>query len=511
MLVPMLPLVLLLASQRVQGLRQNVTLAIILPQKNTDYPWAWPRIGPAVERAIRVINSDAALLPNHRLQYFFKSSENKAGICSETIAPLMAVDLKLLHDPWVFIGPGCSYSASPVGLFTSHWDVPMVTAGAPAVAFDKSVYHSVTNTGPTHKKLGKFALRICERFQWREHVLLLFNDNKVDDRPCFFAVEGLFTELGKANITLVDMVFNEKQLPVNYSDIIPDIHQTGRVVFSCCSPDVFRQMMVRFHQAALLPQKEYVFFYIDVFGQSLKDTQNKPWARGDHDDPVAMEAYKSVKILTYSEPQNKEYKDFVSHLKSDAIKNFNFTIDDSLMNIIPGGFYDGLMMYTHALNETLTASGERPPGKKVTEKMWNRTYHGALGADPDWHVEYPEPFCVVENSTTTIPCSFTHPVVHKKTDVKHRVTRVVWCPDHNVCWGTLSNVYDSWNVAADRWNVTADSRFVYLGDRVGNCTLQIIKTLKGDAATYRFRFVTNANGYTGEKGVRITVTSKCYF
>ena len=39
----------------------------------------------------------------------------------------------------------------------------------------------------------------------------------------------------------------------------------------------------------------------------------------------------SVKILTYREPQNKEYQDFVSHLKTDALKNFNFTIDDSLV------------------------------------------------------------------------------------------------------------------------------------------------------------------------------------
>uniref|UniRef100_A0A8C5AU46 Receptor ligand binding region domain-containing protein n=1 Tax=Gadus morhua TaxID=8049 RepID=A0A8C5AU46_GADMO len=207
---------------------QNVTLAIILPQNNTAYPWAWPRIGPAVERAVRAVNADPSLLPHHHLQYFFRGSQNGDGVCSETMAPLMAVDLKMLHDPWAFIGPGCSYTASPVGLFTAHWDVPLVTAGAPAVSFNKSIYHSVTNTGPTHKKLGRFALRVCERFKWLEQVLLLFHDQKVDDRPCYFAMEGIFEELGKANITRVDRVFNEKLLPVNYSDIIPDIQQTGR-------------------------------------------------------------------------------------------------------------------------------------------------------------------------------------------------------------------------------------------------------------------------------------------
>ncbi|CAL8235099.1 unnamed protein product [Boreogadus saida] len=124
---------------------------------------------------------------------------------------------------------------------------------------------------------------------------------------------------------------------------------------------------------------------------------------------------------------------------------------------------------------------------------------GPLGADPGWHVEYPESFCVVEGSTATIPCSFTHPKVHKRTETVLRVKRVVWCPDHLICHGTTPNVYDS-------SNVRADSRFLYLGDLGRNCTLKIIKTEKRDAATYYFRFVTNGGGYSGRKGVKVTVT-----
>lgn len=207
---------------------QNITLAVILPQNNTDYPWAWPRVGPALERAIRKVNADPTLLPDHHLTYAFKSSQDKDGICSESMAPLMAVDLKLAHNPWAFFGPGCSYTASPVGLFTTHWKIPMVTAGAPAVAFYGGVYPYITNTGPTHKKLGRFALQICEHFGWRDQVILMFSDNKVDDRPCYFAVEGLYLELKSINITLVDRVFEEDKPPINYSQILSDIQGDGR-------------------------------------------------------------------------------------------------------------------------------------------------------------------------------------------------------------------------------------------------------------------------------------------
>uniref|UniRef100_A0A673A261 Guanylate cyclase n=1 Tax=Sphaeramia orbicularis TaxID=375764 RepID=A0A673A261_9TELE len=356
----------------------NITLAVILPQSNTKYPWAWPRIGPALERAVQKVNADPMLLPDHHLTYAFKNSEDKHGICSESIAPLMAVDLRLAYNPWAFIGPGCSYTSSPVGLFTTHWDVPMVTAGAPAVAFYGGVYPSITNTGPTHKKLGRFALRLCEHFGWREHVMLVFNDNKVDDRPCYFATEGLYSELNNVNITHVERVFEENKLPINYSQILADIQNDARVMFICCSPDVFRKLMVEFRRTNL-PHEQYVFFYIDVFGDSLKANHQQPWAHGDEDDAIAKEAFQSVKILTYREPQNPEYRQFVHDLKTDARRMFNYTIEDSLMNIIAGGFYDGLMLYTHALNESMTETGGRPPGKDVTKRMWNRTFHGVTG------------------------------------------------------------------------------------------------------------------------------------
>uniref|UniRef100_A0A3P9I1J2 Guanylate cyclase n=1 Tax=Oryzias latipes TaxID=8090 RepID=A0A3P9I1J2_ORYLA len=355
---------------------QNITLAVILPETNTAYPWAWPRIGPALERAIIKINSDPNLLPNHHLTYVFKSSENPNGICSESVAPLVAVDLEFAYKPWAFIGPGCSYTASPVGLFTTHWDVPLITAGAPAIAFLDGIYPTITNTGPTHKKLGRFALRICEHFGWREYVTLMFSDNKEDDRPCYFAMEGLYEELKSINISLQDSVFEENKPPINYSQILADIQNIGRVMFVCCSPDVFRRLMIEFWKADL-PHEQYVFLYIDLFAVSLSNKQ--PWARGDQDDAIAKDAFQSVKILSYREPQNQEYQQFVRDLKADAKTSFNYSVQDSLMNIIAGGFYDGLMLYAHALNETALVPGARPPGKLISGKMWNRTFHGVTG------------------------------------------------------------------------------------------------------------------------------------
>uniref|UniRef100_A0A671M3L5 Guanylate cyclase n=1 Tax=Sinocyclocheilus anshuiensis TaxID=1608454 RepID=A0A671M3L5_9TELE len=364
----------------------DIILAVILPQHNTSYPWAWPRVGPALDRAIAHVNANPTLLPRHHIRHIFANSEDGDGICSESIAPLMAVDLKFEHNPWAFIGPGCDYTSSPVGLFTAHWGLPMITAGAPAVAFmQMEMYTSITNTGPTHKKLGEYALHLYKHFGWHQHTLLMFSDTKMGERACYFALEGSFLVkvlMGVQKRYICSISYkgnadiNDEEAKVflmSISFVFSLFFVT--VVFVCCSPDIFRQLMVNFHRAGL-PKEEYVFFYIDIFGRSLESRPSQPWARGDPDDVFAKE---SVKILTYLEPQNQEYKEFVNDLKSDAKQMFNFTVEDSLMNIISGGFYDGLMLYCNALNESLAEAHDRPSGESVTKRMWNRTYYGVTG------------------------------------------------------------------------------------------------------------------------------------
>ncbi|XP_045915575.1 atrial natriuretic peptide receptor 1-like [Micropterus dolomieu] len=376
-----------IASNTTEDL-QEVTLAAILPLTNTDYAWAWPRVAPALQQAVWRVNSDPWLLPGLKLQLVHGSSENREGFCSDSMAPLVAVDIKLSHDPWAFIGPGCDYSSSPVARFTTHWDVPMVTAGARAIGFEH--YAAVTNTGPTHKKLGEFGLRIQKTFGWHQHAMLIFSDNKDanDDRPCYFAVEGLYTVLGKSNITIRDHVIEADN--INYRSVVQEIRDNGRVVYLCCSWDIFRTLMVQFWREGV-EMEDYVFFFIDLFAEGLGGRGPvRPWYRGDQDDFAARYAFRSVKVLTYLEPQNPEYLQFVETLKKEAKKTFNLTIRDSLYNLIAGGFYDGVMMYSQALNETLSEQrGEpgpgsggvrRPRGDVVTRRMWNRTFPGVMGS-----------------------------------------------------------------------------------------------------------------------------------
>ncbi|KAI9535973.1 hypothetical protein NQZ68_038760 [Dissostichus eleginoides] len=391
-LLPMrlLPL-LLLQSAACSGSADNssslqvVTLAAILPLTNTEYAWAWPRVAPALYLAVRQVNSDPELLSSLVLRLVHRSSENRAGFCSDSMAPLMAVDLKQAFDPWAFIGPGCDYSSSPVARFTTHWGVPMVTAGARATGF--SVYGAVTNTGPTHQKLGEMGAVLMEAFSWRQHAMLVYTENKDanNDRPCYFAAEGLYLRLGQHNLTVKEHVIELEHLNIRAS--VREIREHGRVVFVCCSWDILRSLLVQFLKDGV-ELEDFVFFFIDLFAEGLEGPGPvRPWFRGDQDDQAAKLAFRSVKVLSYMQPQNPEYLEFVETLKTDAKEMFNFTINDSLYNIIAAGFYDGVKMYAQALNETLSEQRpgpgpgrvQRPRGDLVTRRMWNRTFSAVTG------------------------------------------------------------------------------------------------------------------------------------
>lgn len=109
----------------------------------------------------------------------------------------------------------------------------------------------------------------------------------------------------------------------------------------------------------------------------------------------------------------------------------------------------------------------------------------------------PPAVCAMTHSTVTLGCSFTPRITP--------IVRVRWCKDHPLCHKTTPTVYDS--------NRTkSNSRFLYLGDKTSNCTLQIQNLLKPDNGTYRFRMeaTEEAGHFTNQTGVQISVKGKIF-
>ncbi|XP_072269740.1 atrial natriuretic peptide receptor 2, partial [Pyxicephalus adspersus] len=360
---------------------RTLTLAVVLPEGNLRYAWSWPRVSPALHMAVERAQNELQLLPGYQIKIIFLTSELD-GACSEYVAPLNAVDLKLYHNPDVLFGPGCVYPTASVARFATHWRLPLVTAGALASGFkpDDDQYNTTVRTGPTANKLGEFVSHLHEHFNWTSRAALVYHDVKKDDRPHYFIIEGVFLALEALNnLTVRYQTYPEDD---DMANVIQFIQNNGRVIYICGPLDMLHKIMLQ-AQKEKLTNGDYVFFYVDVFGESLRADgsrdANKPWQTNQTHEEELMEAFKTVLVITYHEPQNPEYLTFQRNLIQRSKEEFGVNLNYSLKNLIAGCFYDGVLLYAYALNETLREGGSQKDGIRIVQKIQDRTMPGITG------------------------------------------------------------------------------------------------------------------------------------
>ncbi|TSL28199.1 Atrial natriuretic peptide receptor 2 [Bagarius yarrelli] len=353
----------------------NITVAVLLPD-NVKYPWASPRVLPAIRMAQEnILNS--GLLGARGINVLNFSVEDSTGSCSENTAQIIAVDTKLYNKPDAFIGPGCVYSVASVGRFTSHWKLPLITAGGLAYGFDDmNEFTTIFRTGPTTTKLGDFVNALHTQFNWTRRAVMIFHDLKTDDRPHFFLSEGIFINLRKENITVEAFPYDEDHF--NYKDIVTSVKENGRIVYICGPLQTFFKIMHSFEEWVKNPE-DYAIFYLDAFGESLGDEMHRLWQSSAEQwkDPIKL--FQSVFVITYREPDNPEYTAFRSELHRRTEQDFNLRLEPSLMDFIAGCFHDGFMLYAQALSEALADGGSQNNGSDVIKRMQNRRISGVTG------------------------------------------------------------------------------------------------------------------------------------
>ncbi|XP_051541962.1 atrial natriuretic peptide receptor 2-like [Myxocyprinus asiaticus] len=361
----------------------NITVAVMLPD-NLKYPWASPRVLPAIRMAQENIEK-SGLLRGHTINLLNFSTEDSFGSCSENEAQIIAVDTKLYNKPDAFIGPGCAYSVASVGRFASHWKLPLITAGGLAYGFDKrDEFKTIVRTGPTTTKLGDFASCLHAHFNWTTRALMIFHDLKQDDRPHYFLSEGIYIILGKENITVEAYPYEDPQT-FNYQEIVTFIRDSGRIVYICGPLETFFHIMKLFEDE-VKNREDYAFFYLDVFAESLSGNASVPWQSSDlqFSDPIKL--FQSVFIVTYREPDNSEYTAFQKELHKRAMQDFNVKLEPSMMDFIAGCFHDGFVLYANALSEALADGVSQNDGINITVRMQNRRIWGVTGlVSTDWN------------------------------------------------------------------------------------------------------------------------------
>ncbi|XP_041356308.1 atrial natriuretic peptide receptor 1-like [Gigantopelta aegis] len=107
----------------------------------------------------------------------------------------------------------------------------------------------------------------------------------------------------------------------------------------------------------------------------------RPWYRAndmDASNEKARKAYKALMTITIRKPTSPEFIQFSEEVKRTASELYpNVSNGDGQVNRFVEAFYDGVILYGLALNETLAANGNVSDGSAITQRMWNRTFEGS--------------------------------------------------------------------------------------------------------------------------------------
>ncbi|XP_060092299.1 atrial natriuretic peptide receptor 2-like [Heteronotia binoei] len=346
----------------------EVRLGVLLPGRNVRYPWAWPRVAPALSLALE------ALEPQLRPQGLdvrtaFASTENEDGVCFHHEAQAKAIDLKGSHDPDVLLGAGCYGTSYAVALFARHWQVPLLRAGAyerGPEAFSSTMVYA----GPLGPALDGFLLQLLRRFNWTSRAAAV---EYVD----YFE---FFPYVHRPSTDDFETRFHNYRQP---GEAVRFIQANGRVVY-ITGPLKMLQEIMHVAQAQNMTSGDYVFIYLDIWGESLRAEGHreakKPWQSKESQDMGELrEAFQTVLVITFHEPQTPEYWRFQSQLILRAQRDFGVAGNDSMETLVAGCFHDVLLLYLKALNETLQEGGTKRNTSRILEKMRGLKIQGVTG------------------------------------------------------------------------------------------------------------------------------------
>ncbi|XP_070536694.1 atrial natriuretic peptide receptor 1-like isoform X2 [Ptychodera flava] len=386
----------------------NVRLGAILTMSGrvnnlvNMYPYRLEMVAPGMGIAIEKVNEDPYLLSNCNISIHFEDSK-----CSAYVSTIKTVELiknvKEIEVDAIF-GPACTYAAAPVVRMASHWQIPVLTAGAGARSFsNKSTqFKMLTRTLGVHRKSAEFVVEVLKFFQYGQIAVLLKDDQRdlLAFRECWFFNAELSRAMENAKRENPSLgleypmddryqTFNEhlsdEDRDYNFTNIFQEhIMPRARIVVICASGEAVREIMLAAHDLGMTkPNKdghaEYVFFNLQLFDSAYFGSVG--WKKGDGRDEDAKQAYRSLMTLALRKPDTPEYEDFANEVKRRALADYSFDYDKEgeHVNSFVGAFHDAVLLYALALNETLAAGGSPRDGEAITHRMWNRTFPGISG------------------------------------------------------------------------------------------------------------------------------------
>lgn len=152
----------------------QIHLAVLLPSRTVDEmsersTQILATTLPVIEIAIAAVK-EKKILEGYELVIHHRDTQ-----CSSTYGPMAAFDLYNRHEADVFLGPICDYVVAPVARYAGVWELPVLTTGGLAAAFNHKVKQEFDTLAPPipSVRLSR-SLSICtHRDRYNKKVLLI--------------------------------------------------------------------------------------------------------------------------------------------------------------------------------------------------------------------------------------------------------------------------------------------------------------------------------------------------
>lgn len=195
---------------RSQGTTRDIHFAILLPSTNFDIQHTnlSALVLTAMDLAIKKLRAHNGLLAQYNVFYEYKDTQ-----CSSTYGPLAAFDLYVVNKPDAFFGPLCDYVLAPVARYAGAWEIPVLTGGGIAEAFNyKPQYPTLTRLLGGYVHVGPAVKNIVNHFNWTIACVLYHNHDdrqKKGNSKCSLAMAPIFRALHEVNSQTVPQEFDE--------------------------------------------------------------------------------------------------------------------------------------------------------------------------------------------------------------------------------------------------------------------------------------------------------------
>ncbi|XP_045899256.1 atrial natriuretic peptide receptor 3-like, partial [Micropterus dolomieu] len=195
---------------------EDIDVLVFLPQNNS-YLFSYTRVSPAIRYAQQRLKTDGGQSSGFRFNIQFENSD-----CVYD-ALFKLVDRSCGRKPDLILGPVCEYEAAAVVRLASHWNIPVITAGALATGFSNknTEFSHLTRIAPSYVKMAETFTAMFEHFAWKK-ALLVYEDDK-EERNCYFTLEGVYHLM--ADFTIKPYHFS-KEDPLDTDDILQNIADT---------------------------------------------------------------------------------------------------------------------------------------------------------------------------------------------------------------------------------------------------------------------------------------------